>query len=292
MLRESFFKIYFPLILWTCGFYGYASEKLPPTSLIKQARNSVVLLYDPFSDLSGTGFLRNSNQLITSARIIRSLLKYDEINITLVVHTGNKVTIYDLQIEKLIALDEISNLALLEIKDKKTGFPLKIRNTPPTSEEELFVLGYRKGEFHILKKISSMEKFLQEQWFSVDYSNLQGISGSPVVDIQGQMIGVVTNTKRNIVFLQNTDQLKSFTEGKQGVLCESHNPRACLKESMTLLYKKAEENDISAQYQLALMYHYGEGVKQNNQKAVELLKLAAEKGHPRAQELLNKIISP
>ena len=109
---------------------------------------------------------------------------------------------------------------------------------------------------------------------------------------QGQVAGVVSHTKQNIVFSQNTDQLNSFVKGKRGVLCESHNPRACLNESMALLQKKAKQNDISAQYQLGLMYHYGEGVQQNDAKARELLDLAAKKGHSHAKELLNKITSP
>ena len=113
-----------------------------------------------------------------------------------------------------------------------------------------------------------------------------------MVDIQGQVVGVVFDAKRNIVFFKNTDQLRSFIKGEQGVLCESHDSITCLQESMTLLHKKAQQNDISAQYQLALMYHHGKGVKQNDKKAAELLKLAAEKGHARAQELLNKITSP
>ena len=116
MFKKSFLKVYFLLILWICSFYGYASEKLPPPSPVKQAENSVVLLYDPFSDLSGTGFLIGSNRLIANTDVIRNLFHHGGVSVTLVVNSESKVTIHDLKIEKLIAVDEISSLALLEIK--------------------------------------------------------------------------------------------------------------------------------------------------------------------------------
>ena len=48
----------------------------------------------------------------------------------------------------------------------------------------------------------------------------------------------------------------------------------------------AQAGDPEEQYQLGLRYAAGEGVKQDNKKAVEWLRKAAEQGHKKAKEAL------
>jgi hypothetical protein len=48
----------------------------------------------------------------------------------------------------------------------------------------------------------------------------------------------------------------------------------------------ADKGDAMAQFNLALMYHRGLGVKINEAKAVELYKKSAANGYPQAQEYL------
>ena len=48
----------------------------------------------------------------------------------------------------------------------------------------------------------------------------------------------------------------------------------------------AEQGDIAAQYNLALMYDEGEGVPENNQQAIRWYTLAAEQGDKNAQDQL------
>ena len=52
---------------------------------------------------------------------------------------------------------------------------------------------------------------------------------------------------------------------------------------------KAEQGDVSAQYNLGLMYQNGQGIPQNDQKAAKWFKLAAEQGHVQAQTNLGWI---
>ncbi|MBR2254285.1 MAG: sel1 repeat family protein [Candidatus Methanomethylophilaceae archaeon] len=45
---------------------------------------------------------------------------------------------------------------------------------------------------------------------------------------------------------------------------------------------RAEQGDVSAQYDLATIYRYGKGVDQDNEEAVKWYKMAAEQGDPYA----------
>ena len=58
------------------------------------------------------------------------------------------------------------------------------------------------------------------------------------------------------------------------------------KKAFDLLSKCANKNDAGALYQLALCYRYGHGTALNLQKAMEMLKCAANLGHKKAKEIV------
>ena len=55
------------------------------------------------------------------------------------------------------------------------------------------------------------------------------------------------------------------------------------ENSFTFCNEKAEEGDAEAQFNLALMYEKGDGIKQDKQKAFYWYKKAAEQGNAEAQ---------
>ena len=61
------------------------------------------------------------------------------------------------------------------------------------------------------------------------------------------------------------------------------------KKAFSLLQKASIAGDTNAQYNLALMYYKGDGTKQNLQKSLELLELAAKKGHKKALQNIGRI---
>lgn len=58
------------------------------------------------------------------------------------------------------------------------------------------------------------------------------------------------------------------------------------KKAIDLLERCADKNDAGAMYQLALCYRYGHGTKVDIDKAMELLKKAADLGHKTAKDIL------
>jgi hypothetical protein len=55
------------------------------------------------------------------------------------------------------------------------------------------------------------------------------------------------------------------------------------------IQKSADQGSADAQYNMGMLYHYGDGVPQNNSKAIEWLIKAARQGQPKAQEKLMRV---
>ena len=60
-------------------------------------------------------------------------------------------------------------------------------------------------------------------------------------------------------------------------------------KAFKLLQKAADNGNINAKYNLALMYYRGDGTKQNIQKSLKLLEVAAKKGHTKALQDIGRI---
>jgi len=57
------------------------------------------------------------------------------------------------------------------------------------------------------------------------------------------------------------------------------------------VHKAALKGDSHSQYSLALMFHYGKGIRQNAELARLWFTRAAKKGHPQAQTVLYRFYS-
>ena len=79
---------------------------------------------------------------------------------------------------------------------------------------------------------------------------------------------------------QYTVYTNMYTQNKQDLLT-----------TFKLHHKSAVKGNTIAQYQLALMFHYGSGVRQNEELARLWFKRASKKGHPQAQSILYRCYS-
>ena len=62
-----------------------------------------------------------------------------------------------------------------------------------------------------------------------------------------------------------------------------HNNSAEIPTAIMQLLPLAEGGDAKSQYNLALIYDWGDGTPENNQEAIRWYTLAAEQGHSAAQ---------
>jgi TPR repeat protein len=60
-------------------------------------------------------------------------------------------------------------------------------------------------------------------------------------------------------------------------------------KAFKLLSKEAKDGDAQAEYNLALMYYQGDGVKRDIEKSAELLESSAQKGYKKAIDNVGRI---
>ena len=221
-----------------------------------------------------------SDLLLTKCHFIRKLFDngkgLEDIQIYNHFHLNPEEIKDPLAIESLVALDCVSNLALLKTKSKVPSY-LTIDKPPLTDEGKgLFVLDSIEDSAHLIRQTGQVHQILNHLYFPANYSYLKNSIGSPVTDIYGQMTGMVSDTTANIIFLLETDQLKRFIKGDTGIQCDTKEPQDCLNEAVGLLYKHKEPTHLADSDSPLQMYL-------QNKQTVDLTKLLAKQGYTPAQ---------
>jgi serine protease Do len=143
-------------------------------------------------DHGGTGFLIDGKgYLITNAHVVRNATRIDVQNTLGEYHA------------RIIQLDPESDLALLKIDDTSyhafNGLPYGISRTGGELGEELFTLGYPRPEIVYGKGYMSAETGFQGDTtaFQLTIAANPGNSGTPVLNNDGEVIGIVTSSQQN-----------------------------------------------------------------------------------------------
>ena len=231
----------------------------------------------------GTGFFVEKKLFVTNAHIVLDMLE-----------TGSVEDIFLLQekplsilkVKQVVALSVFYDLALLETEEEVSHY-LSFRGNALEPQENLFVPGYPDGIFKRIRKQGNiLYENVQLYEFAVNSSDLTGISGSPVLDREGRLMGVASEGLRttNILRAIKPNHLKSFIAGETGLSClNSVNPRDCIKKEVENLKESAKEGSHHAQYILAFMYLKGQGLEPNLILAIFWYEEAAERGYALAQ---------
>ena len=252
---------------------------------IKWAHKSVwkISWSDSGTAPSGTGFFVGENHFITNFHVIYPMLKNIE-HITLS-QKGNPA---DLKVTDILALSAIYNLALVEVETKHFTNFLSLRESLPEPYEDLYVPAYLNNHFVNIKKTGNIFFYgTSHLSFAVNHSFLPGVSGSPVLDEQGQVVAVSSEAIHNILFALSMNNLKEFIIGNTGLNCAHFiNSKSCAEKEIENLKDLATAGFVEAQRQLAMMYFYGEGIEKNWDKAFQWMSKAAEQAYAFAQDQL------
>ena len=232
----------------------------------------------------GTGFSIGPNLVVTNLHVLEGLLKTAEkLNKIHLTQEGNSDT---LNIKQVVSISALYDLALIEINETSQHY-LTLSESKVKPDDNLFLTGYPDGIFKRTKKTGNIDyesdSFLP---FSINHSKLTGASGSPVLNDQGQVIGVLSQGFKNLILPIKTNHLKKLIKGDIGQNCETTNFRICLEKEKENLKTLAEQGNALAQYKLAFMYFNGDGVIQNYKKALDWYQQSAEQGFALAQYFL------
>jgi serine protease Do len=146
----------------------------------------------PNFDRGGTGFLIDAKgYLITSAHVVKGATQID---------VQNSLGEYN---ARIIQLDPLADIAVLKIEDTSyhafNGLPYGISRTGGELGEELFTLGYPRPEIVYGKGYMSAETGFQGDTtaFQLTIAANPGNSGTPVLNNDGEVIGIVTSSQHN-----------------------------------------------------------------------------------------------
>ena len=248
---------------------------------IKLAHKSVWKISWSDSDTapSGTGFFVGENHFITNFHVIYPILK--NIEHIILSQNGNPM---NLKVTNILALSAVHDLALVEVETKHFTNFLSLRENLPEPYEDLYVPAYPKNRFTNIKKTGNIFFHgTSHLSFAVNHSPLPGISGSPVLDKQGQVVAVSFGGNHNILFALSMGDLKEFIIGNTGSNCAHFiNLKSCAKKEIENLKDLATAGFVEAQHQLATYYHYGV-IEKNGDKALQWWSKAAEQAYAPAQ---------
>ena len=281
------------LFIFLIGFsfytYSYAKKSQVqdsyPSSAIWKIKVSKVIGSGFFTSLKfktiGTGFFISPNLFVTNFHVVDDVIDSFDLRISLSQETHSRV----LNIKGLYALSALDDLVILEVKESVTNW-LDIADNTPKPYDKLFIIGYPDGQWAKLRKtgnISYRNKYIYS--FPANRPIIGGISGSPVLNQENQIVGIFSSGANNTASAIRVKRLKKLlVENSQRLFYQYTNlTHESIKEEAIQEIKTLAKKEPFAQYQLAWIYYDGSAVEQNFEKAVYWFQKSAEQGFTLAQ---------
>jgi hypothetical protein len=194
---------------------GPSQESLP--DLVRRVKPSVVsvLTYDAKGEplISGTGFFVRAGEVVTNMHVIRGAHRVE-------IHTlEGKGRTYP--VAGALAIDEEADLALLSVAlPAERSRPVTFTNTLPDEGEPVFVIGnplrlegsVSNGIVSAVREVPDLGRIIQTT-APVSHGN----SGSPLLNMRGQVIGIVTvkvTNGQNINLALGVARITSLARGR------------------------------------------------------------------------------
>jgi serine protease Do len=161
-------------------------------SVANTVNSAVAQQHNTILNHGGTGFLVDGKgYLLTNYHVVKN---------STVVEVQNTLGEYQ---ARIIQVDRQSDLALLKIEDSSyhpfNGLPYGISRSGADLGEELFTLGYPRPTIVYGKGYLSAETGFQgdSTAFQLTIAANPGNSGTPVLNADGEVIGIVTSSQQN-----------------------------------------------------------------------------------------------
>ena len=190
MLKRNFPQLLLAVLFVGSATVATAQEALP--DLIRRVKPSVVSVttYDAKGEalISGSGFFLRPGQVLTNLHVVRGALRAE------IKTLDGKGRFYP--VTGLLGTDEEADLALLSVNvPVERSHPVTLGTVLPDEGERVFVIGnplrlegsVSDGIVSAIRDVPNLGKIIQ---VTVPISH--GNSGSPLFNMKGQVVGIVT----------------------------------------------------------------------------------------------------
>lgn len=221
MNRRIFPQLLLLLIALVTARPSYSQENLP--ELVKRVKPSIVAIvtYDAsgVALTTGSGFFLRPGQVVTNLHVIRGARRCE------VKTLDGKGRIY--QVAGLLDVDEEGDLALLSVEvPHSRARASQLAPLLPEEGEKIFVIGnplklegsVSDGIVSAVRELPNIGKIIQ-----ITAPISHGNSGSPVFNLKGQVVGVVTikvTNGQNINLAIGAARVRQLQAGKRRLLAE------------------------------------------------------------------------
>ena len=278
------FKIYWSFLcsIFICCTFAVAQEHVNSNAVpavIANAQSSVskiIYIEDDKEIPRGTGFIINHNILVTSLHNVvneNGLYPLMSIKAAPVSEHEDKL----LQVTGVKALSFLHDFILFEVEDYH-GPSLSLGNLLP-QENEVYAIGFPNNELQTV--ISNQVSLLNETiYFPGNTMYMGGISGGPVLNTYGEIIGIATTTSANYIGAIPSIHIQNLLNKLNSSPDIKLSGEELFRQEMNRLHQlDTKNNNSNAQYTLGLIYENRWGVKQDYEKAAKKFKKAADQGH-------------
>ena len=269
--------IYYIILFLPALLFGLKAEADSQSSLkIRSARQAVwkISYSSGLYENIGTVFFISPKLLLTNFHVVDHL---EDIKSASLSQEGNS---RELSLKRPIALSALHDLALFEIEETVRDY-LSFKDEF-SDIKELYVLAHWKEMKKTGPVLLESDSFL----FTVNHSSLNGTSGSPVLNKEGELLGIVSQGDKNLFQAVALDPLKQFAQGDIGLKCAQESLKDCVKKEIENLKEMAKQGHPQAQYNLADIYLNRDIVEGDLLEARQWIKRAAKQGYALAQHKL------
>ena len=156
-----------------------------------------------------------------------------------------------LKVKQVLAVNVAHDLALLETQQSVDEYLRFIDEDAPGPGEQLWVMGYLDG----LTRQEITNGIVYEDIFNfavaTDFPDLDGMSGSPILDVGGRVVGVGYLAESNMLYGVKINHVKAFVAGESGTVCSRHaSLQSCLLAGARQVEDMAAVGDVQAIYEL------------------------------------------
>ena len=191
---------------------------------------------------SGTGFLLENGLLVTALHIFLSHtygVPSIKDNLDSISLSQNDVPA-NIKIKSLKAVSAYADIAVFEVEGDFHSYLLEGKTS--SLEEEFFLAGY-PSERSFIHYTKSRNVFKQLSDFhltmSFDSTDLNGMSGSPLLNSQGQFVGLMVSGEGNVHNTVMSSKINDVVQGRIGTRCEG-NMKACIEQEVRKLQKQVD----------------------------------------------------